>query len=110
MKHLLQPPVRSARLPATRENADVIQAFAARAAKAGITVSEALRQVATAYARAPYALTHVPWTRTGENDAKWMPVRVAPDVSKAIIGSARKARISQGEAMRQIVRRWLGRV
>lgn len=113
MKHKLQPPVRRPqvpRLPAVRENSAIVSAVSARAHAAGITVSEALRQIATAYVLAPFPLAHVGSSRTGENDAKWMPVRVAPEVSKAIISAARNARISQGEAMRQIVRRWLGRV
>lgn len=109
MKRLKKPAAKDEvrLLPPMRENAQVLETLVQRADEVGITKTEAMRQILQQYADKPWPLKR-PDGYYLELDARFPPVRVAPEVEAVILKQAEKIDISPNEAMRQILRRWLG--
>lgn len=102
----LTPPKPRGWLPAFHERQDVVDALKARADKAGLPLAAALRQVVTHYAEDPWELERMEGYSL-DLDARMGRIPVELEVEEAITKAAKKAKISTGEAIRQILRRWL---
>lgn len=110
MKRLKKPAAKDEvrLMPPMRENSQVLAALVKRADDVGITKTEAMRQVLQQYADKPWALKRLDNGYDMELDARFPPVRVSPEVEAIVLQQAAKVEISPNEAMRQILRRWLG--
>lgn len=99
-------PKKSANLPMVRGSDKDYRALAKQAMKAGITPSEAIRQLLAAYLVNPFKLSSQDLT-DGLKDRHWAPLRAQAALVAGITKAAQKAGVSVGEAIRQIVRNHL---
>ena len=100
----IQP--KSSHLPKFRESEAVYQALLKQSTKASITPSEAMRQILGAYLTKPFKLSSKDLT-DGVKDRNWVPLRAEAPLVTGITKAAQKAGVSVGEAIRQILRRYL---
>lgn len=92
-------------LPKVRERQEVVDALSEAARAAGITDSEAVRQLLEGYLREPFTLA--PAT-TGALDGILAPCRANKPLVVGIQRHAKKAGVSVSEIIRQVVRRQVG--
>lgn len=97
---------KSARLPMVRGSEADYRALSKQSKKAGITTSEAIRQLLTGFLTQPFSLISEMLT-DGAKDRNWAPLRAEPALVASITKAANKAGVSVGEAIRQIVRKHL---
>lgn len=96
---------RTARVREVRVSVSTMAALKRKADAAGVTTSEALWQILTAYAAAPWKLDGE--EGKGKKDGRWPSVMVEPEVLAMLQAQARKAKLPQGQAVRTIVQKWL---
>lgn len=92
-------------IPMTRDTQAVGQAFIQAAHDAGISASQGLAQLLEQYAAKPFAFT--PGISPGRKDWRSRSITVDPAVARQIQRRAEHAGITLGEAIRQVVRRYL---
>ena len=97
---------KSARLPMVRGSEADYKALKKQATNAGITPSEAIRQLLDVYLAEPFKLSSQDLT-DGMKDRHWAPLRAEAALVAGITKAAQKAGVSVGEAIRQIVRNHL---
>lgn len=99
---------RTARVRDVRETKAIVAALRERARAAGITPSEALWQILGNFSKRPFAL-RAQQPMDEAKDGRWPCVMVEPKVLSVLKARTQAAGISQGEAVRQIVRAWLAK-
>ena len=92
-------------LPKVRERQDVVDALSDAAKTAGITESEALRQLLNAYLAQPF---HMGQASKGNLDGTLAPCRVSNALLVGVQRHARYAGVSVSELIRQVVRKQVG--
>lgn len=97
---------KSGRLPMIRGNEADYLALKKQATKAGITPSEAVRQLLEAYLATPFTLSADVLT-LGLKNRSWPSLRAKPALVEGITKASQEAGITVTEAIRQIVRRHL---
>lgn len=103
---MLSPkPSLSATHPDVRVSKAMQKAFALRCNEAGVSTYDGLRQLVEAYLKRPFKFKDA--NRSGMRDAKIPGVRDTPERVKALKAKASAAGISHGEAIRQIVQRYI---
>ena len=97
----------SATHPDVRVDRAMLDAFSRRCKDAGVSTYGGLQQLIGVYLKRPFKLH--PAKRSALQDAKIPGVRDTPERVVALKARASAAGISHGEAIRQIVRRYIER-
>lgn len=97
----------SATHPDVRVDKVMLVAFSRRCEETGVSTYGGLQQLIEAYLKRPFKLH--PAKRSGLQDAKIPGVRDTQERVKALKARASAAGISHGEAIRQIVQRYIDR-
>ena len=89
-------------LPKVRENQAVLDRFTEHVRQAGVSESEAIRQLLNAYLRWPFVMFTRPVD--GPLDGHLAPVRVPQRLARAVQAQAAREGVSVGELVRRVVR------